>query len=628
MYLSLLTILKFIFESGYDIIVAVKVRYNTEDIIMIKERVEKLRALMAQKNIDAYIIPTDDFHGSEYVGDYFKCRAYISGFTGSAGTAVVTADKAGLWTDGRYFIQAAQELSGSGIDLYKMGNPDVPTIEEFLLDELNDGAVLGFDGRTMVYSGAERLKKELAAKNVRLAYEEDLIGMIWDGRPQISKKPAWLLPLEFAGVSREDKIAQIREQMKKENVDVFLLTSLDDIAWLLNFRGGDVYCNTVVLSYAVITEKQILLFTDAEKFEAAALDELAKAGVTLKEYDDVYEYVKGIKGTVWADPSKANYKLIKNLSPDTDIRYGRNFTLLPKAVKNETEIDNMRRTHIKDGAAITKLMYFLKHRESGSVLTEMDVDAKIEEFRGEKAGYIEPSFETAYGPSAAIVHYTADEASNRTLEDKGLILIDTGGTYMGGTTDITRTIALGPLTDTEKKHYTAVLKGNLDLGATEFPQGTRGINLDAIARRPIWAIGCDYNHGTGHGIGYMLNVHEGPNSIRNKVADSIEESAELQPGMITSNEPGIYIENSHGIRLETLVLCCEKIVSDGEAEIPMLYFETLTLVPYDLDAVVPEMLSEEQKNVLNSYHARVYDEISPLLTKEETEWLKYATRSI
>lgn len=597
---------------------------------MIKERVEKLRALMAQKNIDAYVIPTDDFHGSEDVGAYFRCRAYISGFTGSAGTVIVTKNKAGLWTDGRYFLQGAAQLAGSGIDLYKMGEPGVPTMEEFLAEELADGAALGFDGRTMTYAAADRLAKTLAEKNVKVAYEDDLVGMIWQDRPPLSENPAWLLAAEYAGESRESKIARIRDDMKNKGVDVFVLTSLDDIAWLLNLRGNDVNCNTVLLSYLVMTKSELILFTNETKFSAADKAELAAAGVTMKEYDSVYEYVKGLSGVIWADPNKANYKLVKSLPAAAEVRLGTNLTLLPKALKNDTEIENMRKTHVKDGAAITKMMYFLKHRDEKDKFTEMDVVNKIEELRGEQEGYIQPSFETiaGYAENGAIVHYGVTEESNKTLRSKGLILIDTGGTYIGGTTDITRTIALGPLTDTEKKHYTAVLQGNLDLGSTQFPRGTRGLNLDAIARRPIWAVGCDYNHGTGHGIGYMLNVHEGPNSIRNKVADSITESAELQPRMITSNEPGIYIENSHGIRLETLVLCCEKFVFDGISEMPMLYFETLTLVPFDLDAVVPEMLSQKQKELLNDYHARVYDEISPLLTKEEAEWLRYATRSI
>ncbi len=599
---------------------------------MIKERVEKLRALMAQKNIDAYVIPTDDFHGSEDVGEYFRCRAFISGFTGSAGTVIVTKDKAGLWTDGRYFLQGAAQLAGSGIDLYKMGEPGVLTIEEFLLEELKSGSVIGFDGRTMVYSAASRLEKLLAEKDIKIAYEEDLVGMIWDDRPPLSKNPAWLLSVEYAGASREERIALIRNEMKNKSVDVFVLTSLDDIAWLLNFRGSDVNCNTVVLAYAVITAADVILFTDESKFASDAKIELTAAGVTFREYDSVYEYVKTVKGRVFADPNKANYKLVKSiLAADADsVVLGTNLTLLPKAVKNEVEIDNMRKTHIKDGAAITKLMYFLKHWEEKDKLTEMDIVDKIEELRGEQEGYIKPSFDTiaGYAENGAIVHYGVTEESNKTLKNKGLILIDTGGTYMGGTTDITRTIALGPLTDTEKKHYTAVLKGNIDLGSTQFPRGTRGLNLDAIARRPIWEIGCDYNHGTGHGIGYMLNVHEGPNSIRKTVMDSITESAELEPGMITSNEPGIYIENSHGIRLETLVLCCEKLVCGGISEKPMLYFETLTLVPFDLDAVIPEMLTPKQKEVLNEYHARVYDTVAPLLTEEEAEWLKHATRSI
>ena len=649
-------------------------------------RLAALRSMMKEKGITAYLIPTDDFHGSEYVGEYFKCRHFISGFTGSAGTVVVTADAAGLWTDGRYFIQAAQELSGSGITLYKEGEPGVPKIEAFLAEEMPEGSVLGFDGRTIAYTKAERLREALLAKKITFFCEEDLAGLIWEDRPSLSEKPAWLLALSYAGKTREEKLKEIRCKMKEEKVDAFILAALDDIAWLLNFRGSDAACNPVMLCYAIITANKVILFVDKAKFSEEAQKELIAAGVLFYPYDDIYSFIRtgGLKNeikealnsgrkdgqntvdaavekvsdagkhcfTVWIDPDKANYKLVRSLPAEICIKYGQNFTLLPKALKNETEIAHMRKTHVKDGAAVTKLIYWLKQtvKNGGAYLDdektglisakirstkapareirELNVAEKMEVLRGEQEGYLGPSFETiaAYGENGAIVHYTASEKNNRKVEPRGFFLLDTGGFYLGGTTDITRTIALGRLTQQEKEHYTAVLKGNLALGAAVFPAGTRGIQLDAIARRPIWQIGYDYNHGTGHGVGFMLSVHEGPNSIRSRITGSIEESAVLREGMITSNEPGIYIEGYHGVRLETLILGRKWEDNQKSEEGKMLCFETLTLVPFDRDAILTERLNEEEKQLLNEYHRRVYREISPYLSEEERTWLRQETQ--
>lgn len=605
---------------------------------MIKQRLSELRALMEERGMAAYLIPTDDFHGSEYVGEYFKCRRFISGFTGSAGTVAVTADKAGLWTDGRYFLQAAQELEGSGIDLYRMGEPEVPTIEEFLLENLKEGQVLGFDGRTITGNTAEKFTETLSKKQIEFAYKEDLVGMIWKDRPELPKYKAWLLPVEYAGRSRQDKLTDIREQMQHRDIDAFILTSLDDIAWLFNLRGSDVECNPVVLSYAVITADKVVLFVDENKFSAEDKAELTEAGIEFRPYNDIYEYV-GMMGpncgadengracSVLLDDEKVNYTLIKSMPENVKLIYGENLTLFPKAVKNDVEIENMRQTHIKDGVAVTKLMYWLKHRDKNEKLTELDVSAKIEELRGMQEGYIGPSFETiaSYGPNGAIIHYSPDEESNTAIEDRSFFLLDTGGQYMGGTTDVTRTFAVGPLTEEEKKHYTAVLRGHLALAAVKFPEGMRGINIDMSARRPLWDMGCDFNHGTGHGVGYMLNVHEGPNSIRNRITGRATDSSIFREGMITSNEPGIYIEGKYGIRLETLVLC-RKAEKTQFAQ--MLEFDTLTMVPYDLDAVEPKYMTAEEKKQLNDYHKRVREVISPYLTEEEAEWLAEATREV
>lgn len=613
---------------------------------IIQERLAKLRALMAERGMAAYLIPTDDFHGSEYVGEYFKCRKYISGFTGSAATVVVMADKAGLWTDGRYFLQAAMELEGSGIDLYKSGQPGVPTIEQFLYENLQKGDVLGFDGRTIIGNKAESLTEALSRKKIKFSYKEDLVGMIWENRPPLPTGKAWLLPVEYAGKSREEKLADVRKILADDEIDALVLTSLDDIAWLFNIRGSDVECNPVVMAYSVITADEVKLFADPDKFSPEDRAELAAAGIEILPYNDIYEYVETLGyapeascgncgGTgeedddavyaVLIDGEKANYALINNIPENTKIVYGENPTLLPKAVKNEVEIENMRKTHIKDGVATTRLIYWLKHRDKNTILTELDVSAKIEEFRSEQEGYMGPSFESiaASGSNGAIIHYFPNKQSNTAVSDRGFFLLDTGGQYMGGTTDITRTIAVGPLTDEEKLHYTAVLRGNLALSAVKFPEGLRGINLDILARKPLWDIGCDFNHGTGHGVGYMLNVHEGPNSIRNKIDSYLTDSSIFRAGMITSNEPGVYIEGKHGIRLETLILC------KNAGENPqMLEFETLTLVPFDLDAIEPKYMTDEEKHILNAYHKRVYETIAPYLPEEEAAWLAEATREV
>lgn len=612
----------------------------------VSERLAALREIMSEKNIDAYLIPTDDFHGSESVGEYFKCRKYISGFTGSAGTVIVTKDKAGLWTDGRYFLQADIQLEGSGIELYKMGEPGVPTIEEFAACEIPENGVLGFDGRTLVMNGAEKLENALCAKNIKLSYSDDLVGMIWKDRPSLPDDKAWLLPLEFAGESRESKLKRVRKAIADNGANALVLTSLDDLAWLLNYRGNDIDGSPVVLAYAYIDERTVILFCDEDKFAAADKDELASAGVVFRPYNDIYEFVKNLeipdwfkesedansnhkKWIVMIDDEKVNYTIAGNMNVNNNIEVlcEENPTAVMKAVKNKTEIELTRATHIKDGIALTKLIYWLKHRNVDEQITEIDVSEKLETFRHEQEGYLFPCFGTlsAYGEHAAIIHYWPTAETNAVLGDKGFILIDCGSTFMGGSTDVTRTISLGALTEQEKVHYTAVLKGHLNLGHARFPEGMRGVNLDAIARKPIWDVGCDYKHGTGHGIGYMLNCHEGPNCIRNAFAPARANRGIIEENMITSNEPGIYIAGSHGIRIETLILA---VKDDSNADVPMMKFETLTLVPYDREAIISENLTSSEIAQLNAYHKRVYDTIGPHLTEAERAWLREATKEI
>ncbi|MBN2948631.1 MAG: aminopeptidase P family protein [Blautia sp.] len=594
----------------------------------IKQKLNALRILMKEKKIDAYLVPTDDFHGSEYVGDYFKCRKYITGFTGSAGTAVITQDMAGLWTDGRYFIQAADQLRDTTIELFKSGEPGVPTVHQFLNDKLEEGMCLGFDGRTVSAREAEELQELLREKHITFSVNDDLIGEIWEDRPVLSCEPVMELDIRWTGKSRADKIAEIREQMKAKEADTFILTSLDDIAWLLNIRGNDIHCCPVVLSYLVMMENELRLYANAAAFSEEIRSNLEADGVKIYPYDDVYSYVQSISSDkkVLLSRANVNSRLVSNIPSEVTILDEPNLTLLPKAVKNETEMENERIAHIKDGVAVTKFIHWLKKNVTRTTITELSTAEKLYQFRSEQEHFLGESFDPiiAYGTHAAIVHYSATEATDIPLEARGMVLADTGGHYLEGTTDITRTIVLGPVTAKEKKFFTAVLRGNLNLAAAKFKYGCTGLNLDYLARGPLWELGEDYNHGTGHGVGYLLNVHEGPNSFRWKNLPG-NPAPVLEEGMITSDEPGYYLENEFGIRHENLVLCkkAEK-TSFGQ----FMCFEPLTMVPFDLEGINPEEMTERERKLLNDYHQKVYTTISPYLDEEEKEWLKQATREI
>lgn len=594
----------------------------------IKQKLNALRILMKEKKIDAYLVPTDDFHGSEYVGDYFKCRKYITGFTGSAGTAIITQDMAGLWTDGRYFIQAADQLRDTTIELFKSGEPGVPTVHQFLNDKLEEGMCLGFDGRTVSAREAEELQELLQEKYITFSVNDDLIGEIWEDRPALSCEPVMELDIRWTGKSRADKIAEIREQMKAKEADTFILTSLDDIAWLLNIRGNDIHCCPVVLSYLVMMENELRLYANAAAFSEEIRSNLEADGVKIYPYDDVYSYVQSISSDkkVLLSRANVNSRLVSNIPSEVTILDEPNLTLLPKAVKNETEMENERIAHIKDGVAVTKFIHWLKKNVTRTTITELSTAEKLYQFRSEQEHFLGESFDPiiAYGTHAAIVHYSATEATDIPLEARGMVLADTGGHYLEGTTDITRTIVLGPVTAKEKKFFTAVLRGNLNLAAAKFKYGCTGLNLDYLARGPLWELGEDYNHGTGHGVGYLLNVHEGPNSFRWKNLPG-NPAPVLEEGMITSDEPGYYLENEFGIRHENLVLCkkAEK-TSFGQ----FMCFEPLTMVPFDLEGINSEEMTERERKLLNDYHQKVYTTISPYLDEEEKEWLKQATREI
>ena len=593
----------------------------------VKERITALRERMKEKKIDAYLVPTDDFHASEYVGEYFKCRKYITGFTGSAGTAVIMQDMAGLWTDGRYFIQAAAQLEGTGVDLFKMGEPGVPTIHQFLEEKLGEGMCLGFDGRTISAKEASELSEALGKKGASLSVDYDLVGEVWEDRPALSCEPVMELDVKWAGESRADKCAKIRKAMEEKGADAFVLTSLDDIAWLLNIRGGDVHCCPVVLSYLVMTQKEIKLFANEKAFPAEVLDALAKDGVTLLPYDSIYEYVKTFAKDmkVLLCKQKANSRLVSNIPAEVEILDEENLTLLPKAIKNPVEVENERIAHIRDGVALTKFIYWLKKNVGKIPMTELSAEEKLYSFRAQQENFIDNSFDPiiSYGVHAAINHYSATPETDIPIEPRSFLLADTGGNYYEGTTDTTRTIVMGPVTDEQKKFFTAVLRGMLNLGNAKFRYGCTGVNLDCLARGPLWELGKDFNHGTGHGVGYLLNVHEGPNSFRWKIVPG--NNAVLEEGMITSDEPGYYVEDGFGIRHENMIVCKKAEKTEyGQ----FMCFEFLTMVPFDLDAVVPEQMTAHERELLNNYHAQVYEKISPYLDEDEKAWLKEATRAI
>lgn len=596
---------------------------------MIKERIMKLRTLMEENKMDAYIIPTSDFHESEYVGTYFESRKYMSGFTGSAGTLVITTTEAGLWTDGRYFIQAAKELADTSVTLYKSGEEGVPTISEFLKDKLPNDGVLGFDGRTLNANFGNDLLSKLEDKNITAKYSLDLVDCIWTDRPALSKEPAFLLDVKYAGKSSTDKLHDLREVMKEKNITTHIITTLDDIAWLYNLRGNDISYNPVVLAYTVITLEKAYLFLDKSKLNNDILKQLENDNVELKDYNEIYEFAKGINSNevVLLDRKKVNYAICENLNKDIKVIDAPNPTVLMKAVKNEVEIENLRKSHIKDGVAFTKFMYWLKTNIGKIPMDEIVASDYLEERRKEQDGFVELSFNTicAYKGNAAMMHYSAHEDSKATLLPEGLLLVDSGGQYLEGTTDITRTMALGPVDDEQKFHFTTVLRSMLNLSNAKFLYGCIGQNLDILARGPLWDLDLDYKCGTGHGVGFLLNVHEAPNGFRWRKVPERDDGCVLEEGMVTTNEPGVYIEGSHGIRIEN-ELVCHKGTKNEYGQ--FMNFETITFAPIDLDAIDPTYLSQIDKNRLNDYHKAVYEKISPYLTSEEQEWLKEYTREI
>ena len=596
---------------------------------MIQERLKSLRDEMRKRNIDYYIVPTADFHESEYVGEYFKARKWITGFTGSAGTAVIGMDEAGLWTDGRYFIQAENQLKGSGVTLFKMAQEGVPTINEYLEKNLKNGGVIGFDGRVVNTRLAEAFKEIADKKSGSLYTSEDLIDIIWNDRPSLPTSKAWILEEKFSGESVTSKLERIRKEMKECGADTHIMTCLFDIEWTFNLRVGDIEHVPVNLCFALIDEKNASYYINEADLDDKVKTYLKNNGVTLRPYEAIYDDVKNIPASakVLLNKAQVNSRITDLLPKTATIIDKANPAELMKSCKNEVELQNLIKAHIKDAVAMTKFMYWLKTNVGRIEMTEVTAQDYLANLRAEQEGFIDLSFGTisAYGPNAAMMHYSATSDNCAALEPRGMLLVDSGGHYYEGSTDITRTFALGPVTDIEKKHFTAVLRANMNLSHARFLYGCSGLNLDILARGPIWDMDLDYQCGTGHGVGYLLNIHEGPNGFRWKIVPERKDSGVLEEGMCTTDEPGIYLEGQYGIRLENELICRKGAKNEyGQ----FMYFEDMTFVPFDLDLVDERYLNAIDKERLNEYHKKVYETISPYLTDDEKNWLKTYTRQI
>lgn len=596
----------------------------------VTERIAKLRSLMAERGIDAYIIPTADFHQSENAGEYFKCREFISGFDGSYGTVVIAKEDAGLWTDGRYWTQAERQIAGSGIRLFHMFEDGVPTMEEYLAATLPENGKIAFDGRVVSMEEGQDLEKALAAKNIQFEYSLDLVGDVWgEDRPAISGEPVFVLEEKYAGESVASKLSRVREVMKDNGATVHVIASLDDVAWLTNLRGNDIEFYPLIFSYALVTMDGMDLFIDEKKLNEAAKALLAENNITIKPYNDIYEAIKEIPAgeSVMIDPMKMNYALYNNIPKGVTKVEHQNPTILMKAMKNEIELKNIREAHIKDGIAVTKFMYWMKTNVGKMKITELSASAKLESLRKEQDGYIHDSFEPicAYKDHAAMMHYAPTPETDVEVLPEGLFLNDTGGGYYEGSTDITRTFVMGPISDELKTHFTAVVRAMMNLSRAKFLYGCYGFNLDVLARGPVWDLGIDFKCGTGHGVGYLSNIHEPPTGFRWQIVKSKNEHHKLEEGMVLTDEPGIYIEGSHGIRIEN-----EMITHKAEKNEfgQFMNFETITFVPIDLDGIAPDEMTKFEREWLNNYHAQVYEKIGPHLNEEEREWLKEYTRAI
>lgn len=595
----------------------------------VNERIEAVRQLMKENGIDVYYIPNEDDHLSqEYTADYFKCKSYITGFSGESGCAVITESFAGLWTDGRYFTQAENELEGTCVELMRMHQEGVPDVLDFIADNTPQGGVLGYDGRVVAASVSLGLKKKLAAKKASLKTDADLAGEVWGKeRPSMPKEKLYVLARKWTGEDAAERIARVRAEMKKKNADILILTALEDPCWMLNLRGNDIACTPVSYAFALVTQRKVSYYTDRDKLTESVKKHLQENKVTVRPYEKLAKDLDRVHGkTVWASLFQLNTELYSHLSSDNRIINEISPVVYFRAIKNSTEIRNLRNAHIKDGAAMVRFIRWVKESVCADDMTEVSAQNYLYQLRAEQKDYIEPSFETicAYQANGAMMHYSADETNYARVRPRGFLLVDSGGTYRDGTTDITRTISLGKLSAQEKKYYTTVLKGHLALSRAKFLYGTCGFNLDILARGPVWDLDIDYQCGTGHGVGHVLSVHEGPHGIRwgrpRKMYGEV-----LEPGMIVTNEPGVYLPHKLGIRIEN-----ELLVTKGKKNFygQFLYFEDVTYCPYDLDAIDVSLLNETEIEQINTYHQSVYKKLEKHLGDEDRAWLKETCRRI
>lgn len=594
----------------------------------IKQRIIELRKWMKEKGITYYVIPTSDSHQSEYVNDYFKTREFFTGFTGSNGTLVVGQDGSGLWTDGRYFVQAEQELIGSDIHLFKMEEEGVPTIIEYLKNNTLANDVVGFDGNVIDAEIGLQYEKSLKSNGVTIDYLIDAASEVWKDRPQLPNNKITVLEDEISGETVSSKIAKVRASMKKEDATQYLISKLDDVMWLFNIRGLDIPCNPVALSYGYLTLEKAYLFVQKEAITAEFQEFCTINQITIMEYMETTKFLQSYQyhGNVLCDYDTTSYAYYKIMEEQTNIIKGKDPTEFLKAIKNPVEIKNMKEVYLQDSVAVVKFLYWIKNTIGKKEITELSAAEYIDNLRKEIPNFIDLSFPTisAYKENAAMAHYQADSNSNKTLKEEGMLLIDSGGQYLGGTTDITRTIVVGNVSENCKEAFTAVVSGMLQLTTANFLYGCTGRNLDILARQPMWDLNIDYKHGTGHGIGYILNVHEGPQNIRWRFNEKMKECY-LEAGMTISNEPGVYKVGDYGIRIENILLCKEGIKNEyGQ----FMCFESLTYVPIDLKGINVALLTKENKERLNSYHKQVFKVIKPFLNEKETDWLEENTRII
>ena len=592
------------------------------------DRLAALRAVMKEKGVDWYMVPTADFHNSEYVDAYFKVREYLCHFSGSNGTLLIGQEEAGLWTDGRYFIQAEKELEGTGVTLYRMQEEGVPEKEDFLLLKMKEGQTLGFDGRVVDTKFGKKLEKKLEEKHIQFSYDEDLADRVWTERPALPCHPVMVLDEAICGKTAGEKLAMLRKKLEEKKARGHFLSKLDDLMWLFNIRGNDVECNPVALSYAFVTKEECHCFIQEGAVTDALRAHAEKYGITLHPYHEAISWLESsLSGEkVLCDPDQVSYAFYKTIAAHAQILDDANPTELMKAIKNPVELAHMEEVFLKDSAALCKFIYWVKRNVGKIPMTELSAAQHLDQLRSEVEGFIELSFPTisAYRANAAMMHYEATQESHAVLAPAGMLLVDSGGQYLGGTTDVTRTIVLGPITEEEKKHFTSVAMGMLQLTDAKFLYGCTGRNLDILAREPMWNQDIDYKCGTGHGVGYILNVHEGPQGLRWKFVENQKEVV-LEAGMNVTNEPGIYIEGSHGIRTEN-VMVVKNGVKNGDGQ--FMYFDTLTFAPIDLDAIDTSIMQQKDIERLNRYHAKVREKITPYLNEEEAKWLAEATREV